>query len=346
MPCAAAYNHAVTVSLNATDAGSGVAQIHYTTDGSTPTASSGNLYLTPFTLAVSSTVRYRAFDNAGNAEPVNSKTIRIDTTPPVLTVPSSPTVATTSSAGATVKYTVTATDPDDAVSTINCAPSSGSQFPVGDTTVRCTAADTVGNVATATFVIHVRQPLIGAQTLDPAVDYIPAGLAEAFQLKAGKSGTLTGLSLYIDASSNASRLVLGVYADTGGHPGNLLAQSTLAGTPLNAAWNTITLTSIALTSGKPYWVAVLEFGGQQSGTGTTAAAAREPRRRRRASRQHSRRFRLAGQGAKDTEWTVHCRCGVISRDLPREPRDSGRTKQDLEDGGMAWVHGSARGHRR
>ncbi len=261
VPCAAAYNHAVAVSLKATDAGSGIAQIRYTTDGSTPTASSGNLYLAPFTLAVSATVRYRAFDKAGNAEPVNLKTIRIDTTPPVLTVPSSPTVAATSSTGAIVKYTVTATDPDDAVSAISCLPASGSQFPVGDTTVRCTATDTVGNVGTATFVVHVRQPLIGAQTQGPAVDYVPAGLAEAFQLKAGKTGTVTGLSVYLDASSTATKLVAGIYADSNNHPGKLLAQATLTGTPLLAAWNAITLPSVALTSGKPYWVAVLSPSG-------------------------------------------------------------------------------------
>ena len=58
--CAGPYNAAVTVRLSADDgSGSGVAQIRYTTDGSTPTATSGTVYTAPFTLAATTTVKYR-----------------------------------------------------------------------------------------------------------------------------------------------------------------------------------------------------------------------------------------------------------------------------------------------
>ncbi len=75
--CAGPYNAAVTVRLTADDgSGSGVAQIRYTTDGSTPTATSGTVYTAPFTLAATTTVKYLAVDNAGNVEnPANSQLI-------------------------------------------------------------------------------------------------------------------------------------------------------------------------------------------------------------------------------------------------------------------------------
>jgi hypothetical protein len=98
------YNAPVSVALSATDetAGSGVKEIRYTTDGSDPTASSGTVYGGPFSVASTTTVKYRAFDNAGNAESVHSQLIRIDTT--------APTVSLTAPAdGATVKGTVALT---------------------------------------------------------------------------------------------------------------------------------------------------------------------------------------------------------------------------------------------
>ena len=68
----------VSVTLSATDGsgGSGVASIHYTLDGSDPTLSSPT-YSAPFTVSATTTVKYRAWDNAGNVEPTNSQLITI-----------------------------------------------------------------------------------------------------------------------------------------------------------------------------------------------------------------------------------------------------------------------------
>ena len=69
--------------------------------------------------------------------------------PPVLNMPSDFTVAAVNASGATVNYTVTVTDPDDLdVALTGCSPSSGTVFPLGDTTVSCSArhwADDVRN---------------------------------------------------------------------------------------------------------------------------------------------------------------------------------------------------------
>ncbi len=64
------------MTLSATDTGSGVASIHYTTDGTTPTLSSP-AYTGAFPLTSSATVKYRSWDNVGNAEPTESQTIQI-----------------------------------------------------------------------------------------------------------------------------------------------------------------------------------------------------------------------------------------------------------------------------
>ena len=89
-PCqSSTYTGTVTVTLSPTDLGSGIASTHYTLDGSTPTQSSPT-YTGPFPLTANTTVQYRSWDNAGNAEAAHSQTVSIqentDTTPPTTTI--------------------------------------------------------------------------------------------------------------------------------------------------------------------------------------------------------------------------------------------------------------------
>jgi Tol biopolymer transport system component len=80
-----------------------------------------------------------------------------DDVPPALSWPQFPIVIPADRpSGAVVTYTVTATDTDDPQPTVSCSPASGSVFPIGDTTVTCTATDASGNVATGSFSIHVQ----------------------------------------------------------------------------------------------------------------------------------------------------------------------------------------------
>jgi hypothetical protein len=69
---------------------------------------------------------------------------------PVLTMPQEITADATSSAGAVVTYEVTATDSG----VVTCTPPSGSTFPIGITTVVCTATNTTGT-ATGSFPVTV-----------------------------------------------------------------------------------------------------------------------------------------------------------------------------------------------
>ncbi|GCE19719.1 GH25 family lysozyme [Dictyobacter kobayashii] len=84
--------------------------------------------------------------------------IYADTTPPVLILPQTITTDATSPAGAVVTYQVSATDPDNppAQLSIQCAPPSGSTFPIGTTTVNCTASDPAGNTTAGSFQVVVK----------------------------------------------------------------------------------------------------------------------------------------------------------------------------------------------
>ncbi len=78
-----------------------------------------------------------------------------DETPPVISVPGGITVNATTPGGAAVSFTASATDAFDGSLVTTCVPASGSIFPVGDTTVTCTASDSAGNMGSASFVVHV-----------------------------------------------------------------------------------------------------------------------------------------------------------------------------------------------
>ncbi|HEX6702442.1 MAG TPA: HYR domain-containing protein [Gaiellaceae bacterium] len=79
----------------------------------------------------------------------------VDTTAPVLTVPSDMTVTTGNPGGAVVTYSASATDNVDGSITPSCSPASGATFPVGATTVTCTATDAHSNTASKSFTVTV-----------------------------------------------------------------------------------------------------------------------------------------------------------------------------------------------
>jgi sugar lactone lactonase YvrE len=78
--------------------------------------------------------------------------------PPVITCPSNITVTTTNSGGAVVNYTVTVSGGCPPITT-NCVPPSGSVFPIGATTVNCSATDSCGQSNSCSFTVTVSPPL-------------------------------------------------------------------------------------------------------------------------------------------------------------------------------------------
>ena len=93
----------------------------------------------------------------GGASALAGGFLYLDATPPVLAQPPDIlNVPAPDANGAVVTYALpTATDNDDPNPIVSCAPASGSLFPLGPTTVTCTATDTAGNTSSVTFTVDV-----------------------------------------------------------------------------------------------------------------------------------------------------------------------------------------------
>jgi len=94
-----------------------------------------------------------------NASASDKVTITItDTTAPSISgLPSSIVVSAAGTTSTVVTFTApTATDLVDGMVPVTCTPESGASFPLGKTTVNCTAKDNAGNMASASFLVWVQ----------------------------------------------------------------------------------------------------------------------------------------------------------------------------------------------
>ena len=123
---------------------------------------SGNLPVTctpasgsTFALGIN-TVTCKATDAAGNTGTATFTIEVQDQTKPTVTVPADITAEATGPNGATVSYIgVTASDDVDGPLTATCSKASGTVFPIGTTTVTCSATDKAGNKGDNTFTVTV-----------------------------------------------------------------------------------------------------------------------------------------------------------------------------------------------
>ena len=111
---------------------------------------SGSVFLIGTTI-----VKTIATDASGNISIDSFPVTVIDDQLPIINSPSNIIVnATVGLCGAFVNYSVTASDNCSATVSVN--PASGSFFPVGHTTVRCTSVDASGNMSSSSFVVTVK----------------------------------------------------------------------------------------------------------------------------------------------------------------------------------------------
>lgn len=102
------------------------------------------------------TIVWTYTDSRGNRTTQNQSISVHDTTPPTIgAAPANLTVNASGPSGAPVSFTPP-TASDNCAVTVNCAPAPGNTFPIGTTTVVCTATDTGGNIATTSFTITVK----------------------------------------------------------------------------------------------------------------------------------------------------------------------------------------------
>lgn len=132
-------------------------------------------------------------DAAGNKATGSFAINVLDTVGPAISVPAPITEEATGPAGAVVTYDVTADDLVSGAATADCAPASGETFPLGKTTVKCSATDAEDNESNASFEIFV------VDTTEPVVD-VPDDIVEeatgpggaAVDFTASASDTVSG----------------------------------------------------------------------------------------------------------------------------------------------------------
>lgn len=102
------------------------------------------------------TVTVTATDASANASTTTFQITVTDTTAPTLTLPTQVTVDATSAGGAVVTYGTSAVDIVSGGLAVTCTPPSGHMFPIGTSTVSCTAVDGAGNSVGGSFEVLVQ----------------------------------------------------------------------------------------------------------------------------------------------------------------------------------------------
>src|SRR5256712_4872479 len=128
-----------------------------------------------------------ATDAHGNDAPAPYTVRDRDTTAPLVRVPASMTLEATGPGGALATFTAHATDTVDGPLSASCSPLSGSTFPLGVTSVTCSAMDAHGNLGSASFTITVRDTTPPALVLPGAFSVEatgPSGAAVTYSVSA------------------------------------------------------------------------------------------------------------------------------------------------------------------
>lgn len=103
----------------------------------------------------STIVTCAATDTRGNGSLAQFEVVVSDHTAPDVTVPQDLSAEAAYVDGADVSFDAAATDAVDGAVATTCAPASGSRFPLGSTTVTCSATDAHGNTGSASFAVNV-----------------------------------------------------------------------------------------------------------------------------------------------------------------------------------------------
>jgi hypothetical protein len=116
-------------------------------------------------------------------------------------------------------------------------------------------------VLSISAVAQTQQLLVGTQDIQASLDSNNSEMAEAFPVWATSSGQINSLSLYLDRSSTAATVWVGLYSSYTGHPLRLLSQAAIP-QPVPGQWNSVSIPAVQVTNGTKYWVALLGLNGQ------------------------------------------------------------------------------------
>lgn len=151
-----------------------------------------------------------------------------DHTPPALSLPATVAARGASQSGGTVTFNVSATDPDD-TATASCTPPSGALFPVGVTTVNCTATDTAGNTTAGHFLVVVSAP-----NADCDLSHYPVSKSSRNLKNANLSGCYFPAANLVAANATGANLS-GAYLANADLSSANLSQTNLRGSVLTNA---------------------------------------------------------------------------------------------------------------
>lgn len=235
-PNGGSFSGTQSVTLSSSTSG---ATIRYTTDGSTPTSSSGTIYSTPFNISATTTVKAIAYKASMSDSSVATASFTLnpsDTTPPVI---SSVNSSGLSSSGATITWTTD--EASDSQVDYGTTISYGSSSSLTDTTPKVTShsvslsglsasttyhyrvksRDAAGNLATGTDNTFTTSAT--ADTTNPTVSITAPS----------NSTTVTGSSVTVSASASDNIGVAGVQFKLDGS--NLGSEDTTA--PYSITWD-------------------------------------------------------------------------------------------------------------
>jgi PKD repeat protein len=270
------YFNSASISLAASDnaGGSGVASIHYTTNGTDPTLTSPT-YTAPFSVTTTSTIKFRAWDTAGNVETTNSQVVQI--TPD--TAPVSRLTVTPTSGVAPLSVTADAsasTDTDPApiasyafnfgdgssVVTQTSPITTHTYTRTGTFTLTVTVKDTVGLSSSASQPVVSQQNLIsnsgfesntnGWTTNSSSVTLarVSGGHTGSWAARLTRTGSTAGTCTLDDGQSSVKRTSAGTYraslwvkGATAGATLTLQLSELNGGTVLGSSSATVTLTT-------------------------------------------------------------------------------------------------------
>ncbi|MFY9569923.1 MAG: HYR domain-containing protein, partial [Blastocatellia bacterium] len=176
------------------------------------------------------------------AGPSCSFTVTVnDTQAPTITCPPAQTVPATSPAGAVVNYPAPTVSDNCPNASPACSPPSGSTFPVGSTTVNCTATDDSTNTSSCSFTVNVTaQADLGVTNVD-SPDPVMAGSNLTYTITVTNGGPQPATNVALSTSVPTGT----AFVSASVSQGTFTAPAPGSSGPVNWTVGTITLGSSA-----------------------------------------------------------------------------------------------------
>ena len=289
-PAAGTYTSAQTVTISSATSG---ASIRYTTDGSTPTATTGTVYSTPITLSSTTTLKAIAYKSGMTDSSVTTGAYTINTTvaapgfsPAAGTYTSAQTVTISSAtSGASIRYTTDGSTPTATTGTVYSAPITISST----TTLKAIAYKSGMTNSSVTSGTYTITPPTGIGQITREVwDNIGSGTAVSvltsnanYPNNPTSTGTLTSFEAPTDVGTNYGQRIHGylhptvsgsyefwiasddtseLWLSTNDSPSNVSLIAKVTGWTDPRQWSKYTeqhSASITLTAGQTYYIMAL-----------------------------------------------------------------------------------------